>query len=364
MTTENESIQAESKPDLKLVRPGFEERRRLLSIVMPARNEEGNLRAAYVEVSAVMQSLDLDYEVIIIDNDSTDRTAELANELCQSDPRWRYLKFSRNFQVEASIAAGLRFAKGDAAVVLFSDLQDPPAVIPEFIRKWDEGYDVVYGVVRNRQGEPAWRTWGARLMYRVIDSMADIEITPDATDFRLLSRKAINAVNQFDERNRYLRGLTHWVGFKRCGVPYDRRPRLAGQSQAPLWVCANLAVNAITSFSIRPLRFFSLLGVVALIATVALTAAYLGSYLFAYAVPGLTTIYLLLLGNLTVMLFGFGTVGEYIGRIYMETKKRPLFLVDRAINLDLHMLDGFREAGLDREIGGLPSTASQAPSLR
>jgi dolichol-phosphate mannosyltransferase len=158
MTKGNEPTPADSKPELKLVRAGLEDRRRLLSIIMPARNEEGNLRAAYVQVTAAMQSLDLDYEVIIIDNDSTDRTAEVAHEVCQSDRRWRYLKFSRNFQVEVSISAGFRLARGDAAVVLFSDLQDPPAVIPEFVRKWEEGYDVVYGVVRHRQGEPAWRT--------------------------------------------------------------------------------------------------------------------------------------------------------------------------------------------------------------
>jgi dolichol-phosphate mannosyltransferase len=191
-------------------------------------------------------------------------------------------------------------------------------------------------------------------MYRVINSLADIEITPNATDFRLLSRKAIDAVNQFDERNRYLRGLTHWIGFKRCAVPYDRRPRLAGKSQAPLWVCANLAVNAITCFSIRPLQFFSLLGMLALLGTVALTFVYLGSHLFAYTVPGLTTVYLLLLGNLAVLLLGFGTLGEYVGRIYMETKRRPLFLVERTINLDLRMLHGYRDAGFGADPGGQP----------
>jgi dolichol-phosphate mannosyltransferase len=350
----HEPTASESKPELKLVRAGPEDRRRLLSIVMPARNEEGNLRAAYVQVSAAMQSLDLDYEVIIIDNDSNDRTAELANELCQSDTRWRYLKFTRNFQVEVSISAGLRCAKGDAALILFSDLQDPPAVIPNFVRKWEEGYDVVYGVVRDRQGEPAWRTWAARVMYRLINSLADIEITPNATDFRLLSRRAIDAVNQFDERNRYLRGLTHWIGFKRCAVPYDRRPRLSGKSQAPLWVCANLAVNAITCFSIRPLQFFSLAGMLALLGTVALTLVYLGSHLFAYTVPGLTTVYLLLLANLAVLLLGFGTLGEYIGRIYMETKRRPLFLVERTINLDVRTLHGFKDAAFDAEAAGTP----------
>jgi dolichol-phosphate mannosyltransferase len=285
-------------------------------------------------VTEVLGRLPYDYEVIVIDNASTDGTGDVAAALAERDPRWRYLRFSRNFTVEVSIAAGLRYAQGDAALVLFSDLQDPPELIPEFVRQWEQGHDVVYGTIRQRRGDPFWKAWSARLFYRIINVLADVEITPNATDFRLLSRRAIDALNQFDERNRYLRGFAHWIGFKRCAVPYDRRPRLAGRSKAPLFYLLNLALNAITCFSIKPLQLFSLMGALASLGTMLLALVYLGSYLFSYPLPGLTTIYLLLLANLTVLLLGFGAVGEYIGRIYVETKRRPLFLVDRTVNLD------------------------------
>src|SRR5947207_15212986 len=227
--------------------------RKLLSIIVPARNEEANLPRAYEEITTVLAELPYEYEVIVIDNASSDRTGEVAEDLCVSDPRWRYLRFSRDFNVEISIAAGLRYARGDAAIVLFSDLQDPPELIPEFTREWENGADVVYGMLRQRGGDPFWKAGGARLFYWLIHKLADVEITPNATDFRLYSRRAIDALNQFEERNRYLRGFAHWIGFKRCAIPYDRSPRQAGRSKAPLFYLLNLALNAITCFSIKPL---------------------------------------------------------------------------------------------------------------
>jgi len=313
--------------------------RKRLSIVMPARNEEANLPRAYDELTAVFAGLPYNYEVLVIDNDSTDGTGDVAAALCQRDQRWRYVKFSRNFNVEASITAGLRLANGDAAIVLFSDLQDPPELIPAFLKHWEAGHDVVYGVLRRREGDPWWKALGARLLYRLVNILADVEIAPNATDFRLLSRRAIDALNQFDERNRYLRGLAHWIGFRSCAVPYDRRPRTAGRSKAPFLYLVNLAVNAITCFSIKPLQLFSMLGALATLGTCAFAAVCLARYLFSYTLPGLTTVYLLLLAILTVLLVGFGALGEYVGRIYIEAKGRPLFLIDRSINLAAHVDD-------------------------
>jgi glycosyltransferase involved in cell wall biosynthesis len=314
--------------------PSDRDRRQLLSIVMPARNEQQNLPRAYEELTAVLGRLDCDYEVIVIDNDSSDDTPQVAEWLCARDLRWRYLRFSRNFQVEGSIAAGLRFARGDAALILFSDLQDPPELIPEFVNQWRAGCDVVYGVVRRRAGDPWWKALGARLLYRTVHWMADVHIPPNATDFRLLSRRAIDALNQFDERNRYVRGFSHWIGFRQCPIVYDRRPRTRGQSKAPLWLLATLSANAITSFSIRPLQLFSIAGGFALLGTLALAGLYLAMYLFGQTISGLTTVYLLLLANLALTLLGIGVLGEYVGRIYIETKRRPFYLVDRTINLD------------------------------
>jgi dolichol-phosphate mannosyltransferase len=307
--------------------------KKTLTILMPAMNEEKNLPRAFDEVTAVMASVPYDYEVIVIDNDSKDATGKVAEALCGRDPRWRYLKFSRNFTVEASITAGLRFASGDAAITLFSDLQDPPQEIPTFLKKWEEGNDVVYGIVRSRAGDPLWKALAARLLYKLVHALSDVEIVENATDFRLLSRRAIDGMNQLPERNRYMRGLAHWIGYRSTGIVYDRRPREAGVSKAPFFYLINIAVNAIVSFSIKPLQLFSALGCLALFATVVLALVYLGMYLFTGTVPGLTTIYLLLLGNLAVSLLGFGAMGEYVGRIYLETKERPLFLVDRTVNM-------------------------------
>ncbi len=269
-----------------------------------------------------------------VDTDSSDGTRKAGGDICARNSRWRYLKFSRNCRVEASLSAGLHYARGDAALVLFSDLQDPPELIPEFLRKWEEGYDVVYGVLRRRAGDPAWKAVLAKLFYRVVHFLAEIEITPNATDFRLLSRRAMEALNRCGERNRYLRGLADWIGFPRCGITYDRRPRMEGKSTGGFFALLNLAANAFTCFSIRPLQLFSLSGFLALLGTAILGLVYIGTYLFSYTVPGLTTVCLLLLANLSVMLIGFGTIGEYIGRIYMETKERPLFLVERTINME------------------------------
>ncbi len=279
--------------------------------------------------------LPYDHEVIVIDNDSVDRTGQVAAELCARDPRWRYIKFSRNFNVEISITAGLRFARGDAAIVLFSDLQDPPEAIVDFTKKWEEGFDVVYGIVRARTGDPLWKSLAAKLLYKIIHALSDVEITPNATDFRLFSRKAIDAMNRLGERNRYSRGLAHWIGFKSFGIIYDRRPREAGRSKAPFFYLINIAVNAITCFTIKPLQIFSMLGCFSAVGTVLLALVYLASYIFVFTIPGLTTIYLLLLANLTVMLLGFGILGEYVGRTYLEAKQRPLFLVERTINAEL-----------------------------
>ncbi len=312
---------------------GSAPRRKMLSIIMPVRNEEGNLPRAHAEVTAALAVLPYDYEVIVIDNDSSDGTALLAAGICQCDDRWKYLKFSRNFTVEASLAAGYRFARGDAALVLFGDLQDPPALIGEFLRKWEEGHEVVYGVIRRRTGDPAWKAWSARMLYRIVNYLSDVDIPANATDFRLLSRRAIDALNQLGERNRYIRGFSHWIGFRQCPLVYDRRPRTAGTSKAPFFYLLNLAANAITSFSIKPLQMFSLFGLITLASTMLLAAVFLTSYMCGGTVPGLTTIYLLLLANLSVMLLGFGTLGEYIGRIYLEAKQRPLYIVERSINI-------------------------------
>ena len=301
--------------------------RKLLTIIMPARNEEANLARAYDSVTAVMANLPYDYEVFVIDNDSLDGTGAVASQLCARDRRWRYCKLSRNFQVEGSLAAGLRLARGDAAIVLFSDLQDPPELIPQFVQKWEEGCDVVYGA-RIFGFNTVYHSYryavGNRLLTRVANILFNAYLSDLHTCLKLIPLAMFNS----------LRGLAHWIGYKQCAVPYERQARLGGQSKASCSLLLNLAANALTCFSIKPLQMFSLAGLAALFGTLLLALACLGSLVFSYPVPRLELVHWLLLANLSVLLLGFGMVGEYVGRIYFESKRRPLFLIDRTINVE------------------------------
>lgn len=311
--------------------------RRLISITMPARNEEGNLPRAYEEVTAVMARLpQYDYEVIVIDNASTDRTPDIARGFCARDPRWKYVRFSRNFGGETSLTVGLRLAKGAAVINLFSDLQDPTDRIPDFIAKWEEGYDVVSGILRDRQDNNALRGVAARMAYRLIRASSDIEIPENATDFRLVSRRVVDAFNQLNERQRYVRGLMHWVGFNKCEITYDRRPRQWGRSKAPWWWCFQFALNAITSFSTKPLKLFMVFGSLVLLGSGLLALYYAATRIFNIDNPprGIPTILVLLLLNLGVVSLGIGLLGEYVGHIYTEVKRRPLYVIDDFRNIE------------------------------
>lgn len=315
--------------------------RRLLSITMPARNEEGNLPRAYDEVTQAMSRLpQYDYEVIVIDNASTDRTPELARGFCQKDSRWKYVRFSRNFGGETSLTVGLRLAKGDAVINLFSDLQDPPERIPDFVAKWEEGFDVVSGILNDRQDNSRFRGAAARVAYRLIRASSDIDIPESATDFRLVSRRVVDAFNRLNERQRYVRGLMHWVGFSKCEITYDRRPRRWGRSKAPFWWCFQFALNAITSFSTKPLKLFMIFGSTMLFASGLLALYYAATRIFNIDNPprGIPSILILLLLNIGVVSLGIGLLGEYMGHIYTEVKRRPLFVIADSANIEPEQL--------------------------
>lgn len=320
-------------------------KKKLISVTMPARNEEGNLPRAYDEITAVFSTLhQYDYEVIVVDNASTDRTSEIARGFCEKDSRWKYVRFSRNFGGETSLTVGLRLAKGDAVINLFSDLQDPTDRIPDFIAKWEEGYDVVSGILQDRQDNSRLRGFAARLAYRLIRASSEIEIPENATDFRLTSRRVVDAFNQLNERQRYVRGLMHWVGFKKCEILYDRRPRQWGRSKAPFWWCLQFALNAITSFSTKPLKLFMVFGLSVVTISFALSLWYAATRIFNIDNPprGIPTIIILLLWNLGIMSLGIGILGEYLGHIYTEAKRRPLCIISDMANIDEHGLHALR----------------------
>ena len=305
----------------------------LVSIIIPARNEEGNIPRLETELQAALQGLPHQFEFIVVDNHSSDRTGELVKVICQRDSRWRYLRFSRDFTVEMSITAGYHFASGEAIIVLYSDLQDPPKVIPRFLEQWQAGYDVVYGVRTARPGDPAWRNLAVRFAYRLIRWFADVPIPTDAGDFRLITRPVRDALERCGEYNRYMRGLIAWLGFRQTSVPYERLPRTAGVSNAPFLEILFFTFNAITSFSLKPLRLFTLLGFTLIAVSIISAGIYAFLYLVGSPPPGITT--LIVLGFLGIGLnsLGIGVLGEYIGRTYSEVKRRPLYVIEDSVNL-------------------------------
>jgi dolichol-phosphate mannosyltransferase len=305
----------------------------LVSLVIPARNEEANIERLEAEVLRVTDGLPYAFEFIVIDNCSSDRTGALIKALCVRDPRWRYVRFSRNFTVEMSITAGYHFAQGEAIIVLYSDMQDPPNVIPRFLEKWEEGYDVVYGVRTVRPGDPAWRNLAVKLAYRLISWSAEVPIPRDAGDFRLISRRVRDTLEEMGEYNRYMRGMIAWLGFSQTGITYERQPRVAGKSNAPFWSIFFFMFNAITSFSLKPLRIFAFFGMGMLVLTLVAAVIYVVLWAVGSPPPGVTTLLVLTLLAIGLNSLGIGILGEYMGRTYFEVKGRPLYVIDETMNL-------------------------------
>jgi polyisoprenyl-phosphate glycosyltransferase len=306
----------------------------LISIVVPARNEEGNVARLRDELERVIVASPYRFEVLLIDNDSGDRTGDLVKEICRSDTRWKYLRLSRDFGVEASISAGYRHAAGAAVIVIYSDLQDPPDLIPEFLAKWEEGFDVVYGVQRARLGEPRLKSWLVRRVYRLLSRASERFIRPDASDYRLVSQELATIVAELPERSRNLRGLISWLGFRQIGIPYLRQPRTAGQSKSSLGFLIRFVIDGATGFSLRPLR---LAGVAA--AVLCAAAAIWGIAIVVAVIAGDTLSTTALLGLLIVAIGALNAVSlwlvsEYVGRIHLESRRRPLYVVAEALNVE------------------------------
>ncbi len=307
----------------------------LFSLVVPVLNEEDVIRATFQTLNSVLAGIGMDFEVIVVDNGSTDATPEIMAELCAQDRHWRYVRLSRNFGYHNSITAGMLSASGDAIMVIDADLQDPPELIPEFIAKWRQGYDVVYGVREKRTGESRLRVIPTMLAMRFITWMSDeVKLPLHSGDFRLISRRVRDAYAQMPETTRYVRGMIHWLGFKQVGISYTRRGRTAGSSSINLLYLIDFTFNAVFNFSVRPLRLFSLFGLGVLALTMLLSSVYLVMSFVSHPPPGITTVLLLLLMNLGVMSLGIGILGEYLGKTFSECKRRPLWLIDYTLNFD------------------------------
>ncbi len=301
------------------------------SIIAPIYNEIENLPELYRRVKEVMDSSGGTWELVLVDDGSTDGSTEKIRELAQADKRVRPVIFARNFGHQVAITAGWDYARGDAVVIIDADLQDPPEVILELAKKWKEGYEVVYAVRAEREGETWFKKFTAAAFYRLIYSITDVKIPVDTGDFRLMDRKVVNVLKQMKERHRFPRGMSAWVGFRQIGVQYKRAARVAGVTKYPFKKMLRLALNAITGFSYFPLQvatYFGFLsaGVAILAIPVVIALRLAGSHFF----EGQTTtlISVLFLGG--VQLISLGILGEYVGRLYDEAKGRPLYIVREA----------------------------------
>jgi dolichol-phosphate mannosyltransferase len=298
------------------------------SIIAPIYNEIDNLPELYRRVKEVMESSGEPWELILVDDGSTDGSTEKIRELAKMDETVRPVIFARNFGHQVAITAGWDYARGDAIVIIDADLQDPPEVILELAKKWKEGYEVVYAVRGEREGESWFKKFTAAMFYRLIYSITDVKIPVDTGDFRLMDRKVVDVLKQMQERHRFPRGMSAWVGFKQIGITYKRAARVAGVTKYPFSKMLKLALNAITGFSYFPLQvatyfgFFSA-GISILAIPVVVYMRMMGSG--AFFGQATTLIAVLFLGG--VQLISLGILGEYIGRLYDEAKGRPLYIV-------------------------------------
>ena len=297
------------------------------SIVVPIYNEEASLPELYRRVTAVMATLPGTFELILVNDGSRDRSLSLMRDLHQNDPQVCYLSFARNFGHQIAVTAGLNFARGQAVIVMDADLQDPPELISRLVEQWHQGFDVVYAQRTQRRQEGWFKRLTAYLFYRVLQQLADVEIPTDTGDFCLMDRRVVAVLNAMPERNRYIRGLRSWIGFRQTAVLFERDPRFAGEVKYTFRKSLGLAINGLVSFSTVPLRLSTYLGLIA--AAAALVMAFLvmywrlvypGSPLTGYAIIASAIFFL---G--AVQLFSIGILGEYVGRIYDEVKNRPLY---------------------------------------
>jgi len=308
------------------------------SIVAPCWNEQESLPELYRRIKTVLDQTQEPWELVLINDGSTDRTVEVMHQLNASDPRVHYIDFARNFGHQIAVTAGMDYAQGEAIILIDADLQDPPELILDMIQKWKDGYKVVYAVRKERKGETWFKLFTAKLFYRLIYRITDVDIPLDTGDFRLMDRKVVDRLTEMKEHHRFIRGMTSWVGFKQTGVEYVREERFAGETKYPLRRMVRFAVTAITGFSIFPLQLATFMGFLiailsALLIIVVIIARLSGNQ--AFVGQATTLVMVLFLGS--IQLISLGIIGEYLGRIYDEVRARPLYVVNEAV--------GFEEKG-------------------
>jgi len=306
-----------------------------ISVIIPVFNEEANIPELLQRLKAVFSENFKTTEIIFVDDGSTDGTANLLHSYAESQKWLRVIELSRNFGNQAAVSAGLDHCHGDCAVIIDGDLQDPPELIPKMISKWQEGFDVVYAQRMKREGESFFKRISAALFYRILQKMAHVDIPRDTGDFRLIDRRVINALQQMPERNRFLRGMVSWAGFRQTGVSYSRDKRFAGETKYPFFKMLKFALTGITSFSFLPLQLASYFGfLVSIFSFIAAIYVLYLKYFTDRTIQGWTSMMIALLFLGGIQLITLGIIGEYIGRMSEEVKQRPAYLIRTKTNID------------------------------
>lgn len=308
-----------------------------ISLVIPMYYEEKVVEECYKRVKSNLEKIeDYRYEIIFINDGSKDKTLEILEGIAKEDNNVKIISFSRNFGHQAAVTAGLQYVTGDAIIIIDADLQDPPELIPDMIKLWEDGNEVIYGKRKSREGESAFKLFTAKMFYKTLNALSDVEIPKDTGDFRLVDRKVVDTINELPEHNKFLRGLFSWVGYKQIPFEYERKERFAGETKYPLKKMLKLASDGIISFSTKPLKIVGVLGMISIIISIVLLIYALISYVFNLnnLSAGWTSIMVAITFFAGVQLMSIWIIAEYVGRIYDETKQRPQYIIDKKINFE------------------------------
>ena len=309
---------------------------RKISVVVPMYYEEDVVDECYKRLTNVLKTLEnYEYEIIFVNDGSKDKTLFLLEQIAKKDENIKILSFSRNFGHQAAVTAGLKEVTWDAVIIIDADLQDPPETICDMIKLWEQGYEVIYGKRKIRKGESAFKLLTAKMFYKTLNILSDVEIPKDTGDFRLVDRKVVDTINQMPEHNKFLRGLFSWVGYKQTAFEYERKERFAGKTKYPLRKMLKLASDGIIGFSTKPLKMVGFIGILSIIISIAILIYALISYAFNLnnLSAGWTSIMVTVTFFAGVQLLSIWVMSEYIGRIYDESKNRPQYIIDKKINI-------------------------------
>lgn len=308
-----------------------------LSIVIPMYYEEEVANECYERMTKVCKSIsDYEYEIIFVNDGSKDKTFEILENISKKDKNIKVISFARNFGHQCAVTAGLKYTTGDAIVIIDADMQDPPELIPEMLKLWEQGNEVIYGKRKKREGESRFKLLTASMFYKTLNALSDVEIPKDTGDFRLVDKKVVDTINAMPEHNKFLRGLFSWVGYKQYAYEYERKERYAGETKYPLKKMLKLATDGIIGFSTKPLKLLGGLGIVSIIISFIILLYALFSFIFDWnnVEAGWTSIMVSITFFAGVQLLSIWVLSEYVGRIYDESKGRPQYIIDKTLNID------------------------------